>query len=244
MRRRAFVVGCAALAGTATLERALAVAAQGPVTAGPRVRLVTEGRGALRASDIVPHRSYVFFYPFEGTPCFLLNLARALPGREVGPTREGPAYAWEGGVGRDRSIVAYSAICPHAYTHPTREVAMIHYGGPDAPAAVAQRTGVITCCVHGSTFDPSVGAAPLQPPAEAPLAGILLEWEETTDALLARVRPLLPIEARARSAPGSRTRRPRSGPGPAPPSRPRTRARARRRPPSLRSRPARLAAAR
>jgi hypothetical protein len=50
---------------------------------------------------------------------------------------------------------------------------------------VAQRGGVITCCVHGSAFDPARGAVPLQPPAELPLATVLLEWDEASDELTA-----------------------------------------------------------
>jgi Rieske Fe-S protein len=126
----------------------------------------------------------VFHYPFEGTPCFLLELAAPVPAADV-PLRGGGQYAWPGGVGPRRSVVAFSAICPHTYTHPTRESAMIHYFAPDQPATVAQRGGIITCCVHGSAFDPRQGAVPLQPPAEVPLAAVRLEWDEATDGLTA-----------------------------------------------------------
>jgi hypothetical protein len=50
---------------------------------------------------------------------------------------------------------------------------------------VAQRGGVITCWVHGSAFDPTRGAVPLQPPAELPLATVLLEWDPASDGLTA-----------------------------------------------------------
>jgi Rieske Fe-S protein len=86
-------------------------------------------------------------------------------------------------VGPAGAIVAYSAICPHTYTHPTRENAMIRYFAPEQPATLAGRGGVITCCVHGSAFDPARGAVPLQPPAELPLAAVLLEWDPATDGL-------------------------------------------------------------
>ncbi len=149
---------------------------------GTRVQLVLDGGAALRASQLVPERDYVFLYPFEGTPCFLLDLGRPVPAAQV-TLRDGGSYAWPGGVGRGRSIVAYAAICPHTYTHPTREAAMIHYFPADQPATVAGRGGIITCCVHGSAFDPARGAVPLQPPAELPLAAVLLEWDEATDGL-------------------------------------------------------------
>lgn len=187
MRRRAFL-GCSALAAVAALRGpwgATAPALAGVAAQrGPRVQLAWEGKSPLRASELAPHRDYVFLYPYEGTPCFLLDLGRPVPGVQV-PLRTGGEYAWPGGVGKARSIVAYSAICPHTYVHPTRDSAMIHYFGPDQPATVAQRGGVITCCVHGSTFDPVQGAIPLQPPAEIPLATVLLEWEAETDSLYA-----------------------------------------------------------
>lgn len=188
IRRRRFLTGCGALAGAVTIDRLRTSLSAGEleVRPGPRALLILEGRGALRASELLPHHSYVFAYPFESTPCFLLNLDRAVPGARLHVNGGRTVYDWAGGVGRDRSVVAFSAICPHAYTHPTREVAMVHYYGPETPATVAQRTGVVTCCVHGSTFDPGRGAAPLQPPAEIPLAGIVLEWDEATDALYAR----------------------------------------------------------
>lgn len=178
MDRRTFL-GCgAAAAGLAGALEALSATAQ-PLAA-PSVQLWTEERGPLRASDLVPHRSYLFLYPYESTPCFLLDLDRPLPGAALaGPGSAG--YEWPGGVGASRSIVAYSAICPHAFTHPTRQVAMIHYYG--GPATVARRGNVISCCVHGSTFDPAAGAVPLQPPAEMPLAAIRLRWDPASDAL-------------------------------------------------------------
>lgn len=186
IRRRAFL-GCGALATLAVFRGSWLPAASGaatPVQPGRRVQLLAEGKTPLRAADLRPHTDYVFFYPFEGTPCFLLDLGRPVPGAQV-PLRAGDSYGWAGGVGRSGSILAFSAICPHTYVHPTRENAMIHYFPPDQPATVAQRGGVITCCVHGSVFDPVQGAIPIQPPAELPLAAVALEWEEATDALYA-----------------------------------------------------------
>lgn len=189
MKRREFVAGCGRVTGLAALAcawpRALAQAVQGSVQPGPRAQLLLEGKTPLQASALRPHRNYVFLYPFEGAPCFLLDLGRPVSGAEVETRATQGPYAWAGGVGRNRSIVAYSAICPHTYTHPTRESALIHYFGPEETATVAQRSSVITCCVHGSTFDPRRGGVPLQPPAELPLAAVAIEWEEASDALFA-----------------------------------------------------------
>jgi len=187
MRRRAFL-GCGAVAGVVGLRGSWPIAPPGAAGAQlqrvPRARLVLEDGTPLRASGLAAHTDHVFFYPFESTPAFLLDLGKPVPPADV-PLRAGGNYAWPGGTGRERSVVAYTAICPHTYTHPTREAAMIHYFAPDQPATVAQRGAVITCCVHGSAFDPAQGAVPLQPPAELPLAAVLLEWDAATDGLTA-----------------------------------------------------------
>ena len=189
MKRREFVTGCGALAGIAALEGTCGAtfleAGEPRVQPGPRVQLAVEGKTPLKASQLVPHKTYVFLYPFETTPCFLLDVGGAVPGVRVALGRNGVGYEWAGGVGKERSIVAYSAICSHAYTHPTRESAMIHYFPPEQPSTLAQRASVITCCAHGSAFDPRRGAISLQPPAEIPLAAVVLEWEAGTDTLWA-----------------------------------------------------------
>jgi len=185
VRRRAFL-GCSAVAGVTLLRGSWPPAAPRAAEAGAwrgrRVRLVGETGASLRAAQLTPHKDYVFLYPYAGTPCFLLDLGKSVPPARV-PLRTGGGYAWPGGVGRRGSVVAYAAICPHTYTHPTRDSAMIHYFAPDQPATVAGQGGIITCCVHGSAFDPARGAVPLQPPAELPLAAVLLEWDQATDGL-------------------------------------------------------------
>ena len=149
------------------------------------MRLLTEdGSRPLEASQLAHHRAYIFNYPYESTPCFLLDVGEKVPGARV-PLRTGAAYAWSGGVGRRGSVVAFVAICPHNYTHPTRDLSMLHYSPPGRPAAVTQRDRVITCCAHGSSFDPTRGAVPLQPPAELPLAAVVLEWAAAADGLFA-----------------------------------------------------------
>lgn len=179
MRRRAFL-RCGAAAAALAAGRS---APGGQLHPAPRVQLLWEDRRPVLASQLVPHRTYVFAYPFEGTPCFLLHLGRPVAPRPIEARAGTAGYVWPGGTGRQQSVVAYSAICPHAYTHPTREVAMIHYYPPGAPAAIAPGGGVIGCCGHGSTFEPGQGAMPLQPPAEWPLATVVLAWEKEMDTL-------------------------------------------------------------
>jgi len=181
MKRRRFVQVCAA--GAAGASIALPT---GPALAARlyrRVRLVAEGGHALTAEAIKPATNYVFDYPFESTPCFLLKLAGPIAGPQALKTVSGESYRWEGGVGPTRSIVAYSAICAHKMTYPTKQVSFIGYRAQPSPVAPAGR--VITCCSDRSVYDPSNGARVVSGPAPQPLAAILLEHDPKSNEVWA-----------------------------------------------------------
>jgi Rieske Fe-S protein len=98
-------------------------------------------------------------------------------------TESGAPYVWEGGLGSGKNVVAYSAICAHKMTYPTRQVSFIGYR--DDPSAAAGRAKVITCCSDRSIYDPAAGARVVSGPAPQPLATILLEHDPTADELFA-----------------------------------------------------------
>jgi Rieske Fe-S protein len=125
----------------------------------------------------------VFDYPYSSTPCFLLRLDRPAAGGIDLKTESGQPYRWEGGVGADKSIVAYSAICAHKMTYPTKQVSFIGYR--DGPSPVAGKGKVITCCSDRSVYDPSAGARVVSGPAPQPLATILLEHDPGSDEVRA-----------------------------------------------------------
>jgi Rieske Fe-S protein len=127
--------------------------------------------------------NYVFDYPFASTPCFLLRLDRPAGGGVVLKTEAGHTYEWSGGVGPDRSVVAYSAICAHKMTYPTKQVSFIGYR--NEPSPVAGRGKVITCCSDRSVYDPAAGARVVSGPAPQPLATILLEHDPKADEIFA-----------------------------------------------------------
>jgi Rieske Fe-S protein len=90
-------------------------------------------------------------------------------------------YQWKGGVGAERSVVAYSAICAHRLAYPTRDITFISYRSEKSKS---NRIGkVIHCCAEHSQYDPAEGARVLAGPAPQPLAAILLEHDPTTDEL-------------------------------------------------------------
>jgi arsenite oxidase small subunit len=173
MKRRQFVKICAAATGGATLPHP-ADAANLSARLYQRARLVDEKGAAIHLETLAPGTNYVFDYPYASTPCFLIKLDRAVHPVEL-RTESGQAYRWEGGLGDGKSVVAYSAICAHKLTYPTRQVSFIGYR--HEPSAVAPQGKVITCCSDRSVYDPAAGARVVSGPAPQPLCAILLEQD-------------------------------------------------------------------
>jgi Rieske Fe-S protein len=180
MERRAFLGACALLSGAALAPPA--GANDGPARPYARTRLVDQQGEPLRAAAIARDTNYVFQYPYAATPCFLLRLAAPVAATSSLRRDDGRAYAWQGGVGGERSVVAFSAICAHKLAYPTREVSFIRY----QPERSATSSGkVIHCCADHSVYDPAEGARVVAGPAPQPLAAIVLEHDAKTDGLFA-----------------------------------------------------------
>ena len=181
MERRDFIRFCAAAAAAGAAPAAAAT--DGTPHFYARVKLVDEHGGALRGGAIPPHRNLIFHYPYETTPCFLLNLGRPVKAPTRLKTADARGYEWKGGVGADRSVVAYSAICAHQLAYPTRDISFISYR--TERSARNRLANVIHCCAEHSQYDPAEGARVLAGPAPQPLAAILLEHDAKTDELAA-----------------------------------------------------------
>ena len=171
---------CAASALTASMSAALSDAAPRLYA---RARLVGPDGSPLRARTLAANRNFIFHYPYAGTPCFLLNLGKPTKASAELKTAEARSYHWPGGVGADHSIVAYSAICAHRLTYPTREISFISYRSEKSAGSSFSR--VIHCCSEHSQYDPAEGARVLAGPSPQPLAAILLDYEPATDGLFA-----------------------------------------------------------
>jgi Rieske Fe-S protein len=182
MQRRNFIKACAATCAVGAHE---ILAAQ---NLSPRfysrAQLVNEAGQPLKAASLVAGRNYIFHYPFESTPCFLLNLGRATVRGVQLKTENGSSYQWAGGVGPRRAIVGYSAICAHRMSYPTPQISFISYREQSTPAGTT-RPNTIHCCSEHSEYDPAAGAKVLGGPALQPLAAILLEHDAKSDALYA-----------------------------------------------------------
>jgi Rieske Fe-S protein len=179
MQRRSFLGACTVLTG-AVLGHAGA-AADTPPRLYARVRLIDEHGVPLRYAALAPHTNYVFQYPYAATPCFLLRLNGAQRGASL-RRRDGSAYEWRGGVGPDRDLVSFSAICAHKLAYPTREVSFIRYQRDRSSTSSGH---VIHCCADHSVYDPAEGARVVAGPAPQPLAAIMLEHDAAHDELYA-----------------------------------------------------------
>ena len=180
MERRAFLKFCAASAAAA--ESSAFAADARPQLYG-RVRLVGERGEPLRAKNIPANRNLIFQYPYAATPCFLLNLGRPARAAALLKTADGKPYEWRGGVGAQRSIVAYSAICAHKLSYPTRDISFISFRADKTRGN--RHANVIHCCSEHSQYDPAEGGRVLAGPAPQPLAAILLEHDAASDELTA-----------------------------------------------------------
>jgi len=177
MERRGFIKFCAA---SAAALGSPGVAADARAQFYSRARLVDEKGAPLRAAAIPVHRNFIFHYPFAATPCFLLNLGKAVKPAQL-KTLAGEPYEWKGGVGAVRSVVAYSAICAHRLSYPTKDISFISFR--TEKSARNRIANVIHCCSEHSQYDPAEGARVVAGPAPQPLATILLEHDLKTDEL-------------------------------------------------------------
>jgi len=180
MERRGFIKFCAASAASASAGLP-ALAADARPQMYERSRLVDEKGRPLLAKAIPANRNLIFHYPYASTPCFLLNLGKPAKASAQLKTADNQPYEWKGGVGAGRSIVAYSAICAHRMTYPTKDISFISYRAEKSVGS--QHASVIHCCSEHSQYDPADGGRVLAGPAPQPLAAILLEHDAATDEL-------------------------------------------------------------
>jgi arsenite oxidase small subunit len=166
--RRDFLVACSAtlLASVASSPLLASSSRAQPAIKRYQPSILSDPQGEpFRASTLKPLTNYIFQYPFASTPCLLIDM-----GRDVG------------GVGKHKSIVAFSAICSHKLAYPAKEVSFIRFQALASSKSEAER---IHCCADHSVYDPSAGAKVLSGPAPAPLAAIALEFDAKKDVLRA-----------------------------------------------------------
>ncbi|HKV90457.1 MAG TPA: Rieske 2Fe-2S domain-containing protein [Thermoplasmata archaeon] len=118
-----------------------------------------------------------FNYPLRNEPNFLINVA---------PPASTPASTGAtnvlNGIGTQKSIVAFSAICQHLGCPAP---AISFYPAGTCPQTPGGKPFYIHCTCHGSTYDVTNGAANLTGPAVLPLPQVILEWDQKDDSIYA-----------------------------------------------------------
>jgi arsenite oxidase small subunit len=183
MDRRSFLESCTAAAACISSSAPFpALAADAKPRAYAPVLLVDERGDPLKVSSLKAQVNYLFHYPFEATPVFLLDLGKPALPRSLS-TKNRDAYFWPGGVGMKQSVVAYCAICAHKLVYPTRDVSFISFRRTRAQRGVQDQ--LIHCCADHSQYDPARGAEVLSGPAPQPLCAVLLAYDRNADSLTA-----------------------------------------------------------
>ncbi len=171
----AVCLGAACLSGPVTLARG-----QTPPALREYSRtLLTDKTGRpFKSAQLPAGEPYIFNYPFEATPVFLMALPRAAAPVGLSDAKQ-QRYESLAGSGPQHNIVAYSAICAHKLMYPTPEISFINIrkGQANEPAHV------VHCCGDNSRYDPTQGGKVISGPAPQPLAMIVLEWNAARDEL-------------------------------------------------------------
>ena len=168
----------ACVAGAWLASSALPVVAVGDVQRYPRSLLIDSRGSPWLARQLKQGEAFLFNYPYTVSPVFLIAFEREMQPVEL-VTEDKRHYAAPAGVGPNKSIVAFSAICAHKLMYPKTAISFIglRSGGRGEPSHV------IHCCGDNSRYDPLHGARVIDGPAPQPLAAVLLEWDASSDHL-------------------------------------------------------------
>lgn len=179
MKRREFVKLCGSAIALVYANPNLLAQPSSKAVSYKKVLLVDKAGNPLKASALKTDAAYIFHYPYVGTPAFLINLGNSVEAKIV--SGAGSSYQWPGGVGAKKSIVAFSAICSHQFSYPSKSISFINY--QVGKSKIAEKDRVIVCCAHQTVFDPKQGATVVSGPTKKPLTSILLEHDAKTDQL-------------------------------------------------------------
>ncbi len=152
--------------------------------------LLTRNGNPMGARDFEVGQVYIFHYPYVTTPCIIFNLGESTDAQYQLTTEAGQRYAWTGGIGPQRSIVAYSAICSHRMTYPAKSASFLNYRHSkvvffDENRTRQEKNKIIYCCSERSVYDPTEGARVIGGPAPQPLASIQLQYSDRDDSISA-----------------------------------------------------------
>lgn len=167
MERRAFIKLCSSAVVLLGTRQGLLWADGLAQKDYQRVALVDGAGQPFKAGTLAGSGGFIFHYPYQSTPALLLDLGHKVAG----------------GVGPRGGIVAFTAICTHQLAHPKANLSAINYRPDKSPTSGREQT--ITCCLHGSAFDPAQGGKVIVGPAPQPLTVITLDYEASSGRLFA-----------------------------------------------------------
>jgi arsenite oxidase small subunit len=177
-RRRELMRRAACVGGAWVASGALPVVAAGEVQRYPRSLLVDSNGNPWPARQLKMGEAFLFNYPYTASPVFLIAFEHEVKPADL-VTENRQRYIAPAGVGPNKSIVAYSAICAHKLMYPTTAISFIGL----RRGAGGEPSHVIHCCGDNSRYDPLRGARVIDGPAPQPLAAVLLEWDARSDQL-------------------------------------------------------------
>ncbi|MBI5664705.1 MAG: arsenate reductase (azurin) small subunit [Nitrospirae bacterium] len=151
-RRRILKTACIAGAGAAVLISGLKGKADASGKTYPQVKVVN-------VKDIKPGKPVKFDYPLVGRKNILINCGCNA----------------EGGIGTDKSIVAYSSFCTHLGC------------GVD----MDKESGMLVCECHQSVYDPKQSGKVVEGPAPCSLPMVSLEVDKNGDIYAVGVAGLI-----------------------------------------------------
>ncbi|MGO8806703.1 MAG: Rieske 2Fe-2S domain-containing protein [Candidatus Bathyarchaeia archaeon] len=161
MERRTFLKLAAAAGGAITIAALLSTLKAGTFVPPPSSTAawpVVTVTNISKLSNLTP---VVFYYPLTSTPNYLVKLG----------------VAATGGIGPEKDIVAFSAICQHLGC----EYGFVPPGGsPPCNAAYKASMPMGYCCCHGSQYDFIHGAKVIGGPAPRPVPMVQLQLNSST----------------------------------------------------------------
>lgn len=145
-----------------------------------KVMLKDKDGNPLKTANLVKEENYVFHYPYVATTNILVDLGEATKKDVKLKAEDGTEYVFKGGVGAKGSVVAYSTICPHAFSHVSQGTSFFKYVATTGKTAAYATGGIFVCSSHLSAFDPKEGGRGINGPVKGKqnLAQIVLEVDK------------------------------------------------------------------
>lgn len=143
-----------------------------------KIQLKDAEGNPFKAGALIKEENYVFNFPMISTPCIMVDLGEPTQKDVKLKAEDGTEYIFKGGVGKEGSIVAFSAICPHQLTHPTPDDSFFQYVPKAGKTIAYKEAGVFVCSSHLSVFTPKDGGKRVSGPATEGLTQIVLEIDD------------------------------------------------------------------